>query len=59
MTGRGNVKSERELMAPGACRENAMRFSEARFHREFADAWGRTVEANKRGFGIGSADIVA
>ena len=50
MTSRGNVKSERELMAPGACRDNAMRFSKARFHREFADAWGRTVELNKRGF---------
>ena len=58
MTGRGNVKSERELSAWGF-RENAMRFSEARFHREFADAWGRTVEANKRRFGIGSSDIVA
>ena len=46
-------------IAPEACRESAMRFSEARFHREFADAWGRTVEANKRGFGVGSADIVA
>jgi glycosyltransferase involved in cell wall biosynthesis len=46
-------------IVPEACRENAIRFSEARFHREFADAWGRTVEANKRGFGIGSADIVA
>lgn len=37
-------------IAPEACRENAMRFSEPRFHREFADAWGRAVEANKRGF---------
>ena len=43
-------------IAPEACRESAMRFSEARFHRQFADAWGRTIEANKRGFGIGSAD---
>lgn len=32
-----------------ACRENAMRFSEARFHSEFAEAWGRTIEANARG----------
>jgi hypothetical protein len=32
-----------------------MRFSEALLHREFADAWGRTIEANKRGFGIGRA----
>ena len=46
-------------IAPEACRESAMRFSEARFHRQFADAWGRTVEANKRGFGVRSADIVA
>ena len=37
-------------IAPEACRENAMRFSEARFHREFADAWGKTVEVNKRRF---------
>lgn len=46
-------------IAPQACRDSAMRFSEARFHREFTDAWGRTVEANKRGFGIGSVDNVA
>ena len=38
---------------PEACRENAMRFSEARFHREFADVWGKAVEANRRGFVIG------
>jgi glycosyltransferase involved in cell wall biosynthesis len=37
-------------VAPEACRDNALRFSELRFHREFADAWGRAVEANKRGF---------
>jgi glycosyltransferase involved in cell wall biosynthesis len=37
-------------VAPDACRDNALRFSELRFHREFADAWGRAVEANKRGF---------
>ena len=37
-------------IAPQACRDNAQRFSEPRFHREFADAWGRAVEANKRGF---------
>jgi hypothetical protein len=36
-----------------------MRFSEARFHREFAEAWGRNIEADKRGFGIDSADILA
>ena len=46
-------------IAPEACRDSAMRFSEARFRHEFADAWGRTVEANKRGFGIGSVDNVA
>jgi glycosyltransferase involved in cell wall biosynthesis len=37
-------------IAPEVCRDNALRFSEARFHREFADAWGRAVEVNKRGF---------
>jgi hypothetical protein len=37
-------------IAPEACRDNALRFSEPRFHREFEDAWGRVVEANKRGF---------
>ena len=36
-------------VAPAACRENAMRFSEGRFHREFSDAWGRAVDANRRG----------
>jgi glycosyltransferase involved in cell wall biosynthesis len=40
-------------IAPEACRENAMRFSEARFHREFNDAWGRAVEVNERGFKAG------
>lgn len=44
-------------ISPEACRENAMRFSEARFHREFADAWGKTVEVNRRGFGPGNTDI--
>jgi glycosyltransferase involved in cell wall biosynthesis len=43
-------------IAPEACRENAMRFSEPRFHREFADAWGRAVEANRVGFTFGSRD---
>jgi glycosyltransferase involved in cell wall biosynthesis len=43
--GRGEI-------APAACRENAMRFSEARFHREFADAWARAVDANRQGFAI-------
>ena len=33
-----------------ACRENAMRFTEARFHKEFADTWGKTVDINKRRF---------
>jgi glycosyltransferase involved in cell wall biosynthesis len=37
-------------IAAEACVENAMRFSEARFHREFSNAWGRAVETNKRGF---------
>ena len=41
---------EIDEIAPAACRENAMRFSEARFHREFADAWGRAVDANRQGF---------
>jgi glycosyltransferase involved in cell wall biosynthesis len=36
-------------VAPAACRENAMRFSEVRFHREFADAWSRAIDANRRG----------
>ena len=39
-------------IAPAACRENAMRFSETRFHRQLADAWGRAVETNRRGFMI-------
>ena len=38
-------------ISPDACRENAMRFSEARFHQEFAAAWERTVQANRRRFG--------
>jgi glycosyltransferase involved in cell wall biosynthesis len=37
-------------IAAERCVENAIRFSEARFHREFANAWGRAVESNKRGF---------
>jgi glycosyltransferase involved in cell wall biosynthesis len=37
-------------IAPLTCRENAMRFSESRFHREFADAWGKAVETNRRRF---------
>jgi glycosyltransferase involved in cell wall biosynthesis len=37
-------------VAPAACRENATRFSEIRFHREFADAWSRAIDANRRGF---------
>ena len=44
-------------ISPEACRENAIRFSESRFHREFADAWGRAVEVNKRGFGFASENI--
>lgn len=42
--------------APAACRENAMRFSEARFHREFANAWGSAVDANRRGWNWRRAD---
>jgi glycosyltransferase involved in cell wall biosynthesis len=37
-------------IAPEACRDSAARFSEARFHREFADAWDRAVQSNRRGF---------
>jgi glycosyltransferase involved in cell wall biosynthesis len=44
-------------IAPEACRENAMRFSTSRFQREFADVWGRAVEANRRGFRTGGRDI--
>jgi glycosyltransferase involved in cell wall biosynthesis len=36
--------------ASEACRNNAMRFSEDRFHREFADAWSQTLDQNKRAF---------
>jgi glycosyltransferase involved in cell wall biosynthesis len=43
--------------SPEACHENALRFSETRFRREFADAWGRTIETNRRGFRVGSVDI--
>jgi glycosyltransferase involved in cell wall biosynthesis len=38
-------------ISPAACRDNAMRFSPARFHREFADAWSQTIELKKKQFG--------
>jgi glycosyltransferase involved in cell wall biosynthesis len=37
-------------IAPEACRQNAMRFSESRFHSEFSRAWDKTVVSNAHGF---------
>lgn len=46
-------EAQRDAFSAGACRQNAMRFSEARFHRQFSDAWTMTVDANRRGqYGI-------
>lgn len=41
---------DQSAITPEACRENAMRFSEARFHREFSDAWDQTIDANRKAF---------
>jgi glycosyltransferase involved in cell wall biosynthesis len=37
-----------------ACRENAMRFSMKRFHREILDAWSRTLEQKQRQMTVAS-----
>jgi glycosyltransferase involved in cell wall biosynthesis len=37
-------------IAAEACRDNAVRFSVARFHREFAAAWERAIAVNRQGF---------
>jgi glycosyltransferase involved in cell wall biosynthesis len=39
-------------LSPEACHQNALRFSEDRFHREFSDAWQKTIEVNGRGFRV-------
>ena len=39
-----------DSFAPEACRENAERFSELRFHREFAHVWEKAVDSNRRKF---------
>jgi glycosyltransferase involved in cell wall biosynthesis len=43
-------ETQADGIAPEACRHNALRFSDARFRREFADVWGRAVEANRSRF---------
>lgn len=43
-------ESQSGAISPQACRENAMRFSEARFHREFSQAWAKAAEINRSAF---------
>jgi glycosyltransferase involved in cell wall biosynthesis len=37
-------------ITPEACRNNALRFSELRFHREFRDAWEKAIELKRVAF---------
>jgi glycosyltransferase involved in cell wall biosynthesis len=43
-------ESPGRVIAADACRQNAVRFAEARFHREFANAWAQAVDTNKGNF---------
>jgi glycosyltransferase involved in cell wall biosynthesis len=43
-------ESRQALIVPEACRVNAMRFSESRFHSQFSGAWARAAELNKLRF---------
>ena len=43
-------ESRQALILPEACRANAMRFSESRFHSQFNGAWARAADLNKLRF---------
>jgi glycosyltransferase involved in cell wall biosynthesis len=50
-------EADATAIAPEACVDNALRFSEPRFHRQFGDVWSRAVEANRRRFQTTNASL--
>lgn len=52
-----SFEAARSAIAPETCRKNAIRFSEARFHKEFAKAWDMAVDTNRRRLGEAAVSI--